>query len=139
MGTLCFIVHVLFVCCQFQALLSLSTVLSYLLRTRSHRACSRVMPSYADVAIGCVTSPEITRAIIGTRERFMVQSPGKTHVQDSLHEFTSSCKAASQLHRDARMQRTQRHAPIGRHEGLNMEIIESKTRSNQLLLTTPVP
>ena len=28
---------------------------------------------------------------------------------------------------------------IGRHEGLNMEMIESKTRSSQLSLTTLVP
>ena len=28
---------------------------------------------------------------------------------------------------------------IGQHEGLNMQIIESKTRSDQSLLTTPIP
>ena len=28
---------------------------------------------------------------------------------------------------------------IGQHEGLSMETIESRTRSNQLLLTTPIP
>ena len=62
-----------------------------------------------------------------------------------IHSYNNNSNDSNDNNNDNKTYRRKKGGPkegglnIGRHEGLNMQRVKSKTRSNQLLLTTLIP